>query len=78
MSSENVTELWSCHIMISVLHPSLHPPWLTISDSLCDLVFLLWKLGTPNYEGLSVIMYLTAEMYSRTVPPWKKRTANIN
>lgn len=41
--------------------------------TLCSFCVSLWKLGTPNYRGLSVIMYLAAEMYWRTVPPWKKK-----
>lgn len=52
------------------------------SASLCvtlgSFCVSVWKLGTPNYRGLSIIMYLAAEMYWRTVPPWKKRTPNIN
>lgn len=52
--------------------------WLSQCVTLCSFCVSVWKLGTPNYRGLSVIMYLTAEMYWRTVPPWKKRTPNIN
>lgn len=64
------------------LFPSLCPPsvclCLSFSLTLCSLRVSVWKLGTPNYRGLSVIMYLAAEMYWRSVPPWKKRTPSIN
>lgn len=60
-----------------VLHFS---PFLSNSYcvTLCSFCVSVWKLGTPNYRGLSIIMYLAAEMYWHTVPPWKKRTPNVN
>lgn len=62
------------------LRPSACPPFLADSHcvTLCSFCVSRWKLGTPNYGGLSVIMYLAAEMYRRSVPPWKKRAPNIN
>lgn len=67
-------------LRLSVLRPSICPPFLPGSRcvTLCSFCVSLWKLGTPNYRGLSIIMYLAVKMYWRTVPPWKKRTPNIN
>lgn len=74
--------MWSCFTfpMSSFLRPSVRPPFLPDSQcvTLCSFCVSLWKLGTPNYRGLSIIMYLAAEMYWCTVPPWKKKTPNIN
>ena len=42
------------------------------------LCVCVWKLGTPNYGGLSVIMYLAVELYGHTVLLWKQRTPNIH
>lgn len=78
--------MWSCYTfpVSSFLRPSPCPPFLPISlwvsqcVTLCSFCVSVWKLGTPNYRGLCIIMYLAAEMYWRTVPPWKKRTPNIN
>lgn len=60
--------------------PQPCPPFLADSHcvTLCSFCVSRWKLGTPNYGGLSVIMYLAAKMYRRSVPPWKKRAPNIN
>lgn len=75
---------WHTFFLYSVLRLSLCPPFLALSAwvsqcvTLCSFCVSVWKLGTPNYRGLSIIMCLAAEMYWRTVPPWKKRTPNIN
>lgn len=78
----SVTEMRSCYTfpVSSFLRPSICPPFLPDSHcvTLCSFCVSLWKLGTPNYRGLSIIMYLAVEMYWHTVPPWKKRTPNIN
>lgn len=59
---------------------SVCPPFLADSHcvTLCSFCVSRWKLGTPNYGGLSIIMYLAGEMYRSSVPPWKKRAPNIN
>lgn len=75
--------MWSCctFLLSSFLCPSCRPSFSASFLTAFDLVLLLasvWKLGTPNYRGLSIIMYLAAEMYWHTVPPWKKRTPTVN
>lgn len=71
----------SLHLYVFVFYFVLHfRPFLSNSYcvTLCSFCVSVWKLGTPNYRGLSIIMYLAAKMYWHTVPPWKKRTPNVN
>lgn len=73
--------MWSCNTFPSLTLSSISAHFsLSLFEcvTLCSFCVSVWKLGTPNYRGLSIIMYLAAEMYWRTVPPWKKRTPNIN